>query len=228
MLRTLLIKAGESDRLRRIVSGWRPTRAVVAKFVAGETLEDGLAAVRTVAQTQRTVTLDYLGESVTEAGAARPQPALSRGPGAHRRGRAACRRVRQADADGPAAGPQLARELLGRDRARPRARAASTSRWTWRAATSPRRRSRWSSSCARAGRTYVGCAVQSYLHRTRADVERLSDGRREPAAVQGRVRRACGRRVPEPRARSTPATRAAPTTCCATARIRDSRRTTTG
>ena len=80
MLRTLLIKAGESDRLRRIVSGWRPTRAVVAKFVAGESLADGLAAVRTVAQTQRTATLDYLGEAVTRRAPPRPQPACTTRP----------------------------------------------------------------------------------------------------------------------------------------------------
>ena len=175
MLRTLLIKAGESDRLRRIVSGWRPTRAVVAKFVAGESLEDGLAAVRTVAQTQRTATLDYLGEAVTEAGAAKAAAGVYH---------EALERIGAEGLDcgisvkptqmGLLLDPQLARDLLA-------ALCADAARAGVHVTLDMEDHEVTDATIElveelRAGRPDldVGCAVQAYLHRTRADVERLS------------------------------------------------------
>jgi proline dehydrogenase len=47
------------------VTGTPVTRAVVDRFVAGETLDDALAAVRTLTGDGLAVTLDHLGEDVT-------------------------------------------------------------------------------------------------------------------------------------------------------------------
>ena len=65
MLRITLIKASESRWLHDRVAAFPPTRRVVDKFVAGEGLDDGLAAVRALARQSLTGTLDYLGEAVT-------------------------------------------------------------------------------------------------------------------------------------------------------------------
>jgi proline dehydrogenase len=71
VLRTLLIKAGESPTLRRQVMQRTLSRKVAYKFVAGETLEQGLEATRALALSGRSVTLDYLGESVSTESEAR-------------------------------------------------------------------------------------------------------------------------------------------------------------
>ena len=64
---TLLLGASRRPGLRRLVTGTPVTRRVVDRFVAGETLEDALAAVRALAADGVTVTLDHLGEHVTTA-----------------------------------------------------------------------------------------------------------------------------------------------------------------
>jgi proline dehydrogenase len=70
-LRTVLIRASDSPRLRRQAAERRRIRDLVARFVAGETLDEGLAVAARLNEQGRSVTLDYLGESVTDAGEAR-------------------------------------------------------------------------------------------------------------------------------------------------------------
>ena len=70
-MRTLLIKASESAMLKRQIAGRRITRSIAMRFVAGETLDEGIAVSRALAASGKTVTLDYLGESVTDEAAAR-------------------------------------------------------------------------------------------------------------------------------------------------------------
>jgi proline dehydrogenase len=60
-----LLAASRRPALRRAVVGTRATRAVVDRFVAGETLDDALGAVRALAADGIVVTLDHLGEDVT-------------------------------------------------------------------------------------------------------------------------------------------------------------------
>ncbi|MGY1810359.1 proline dehydrogenase family protein [Blastococcus sp. SYSU D00669] len=61
-----LLAASRRPALRRLVLRTPATRRVVDRFVAGETLEDALAAVRALAADGITITLDHLGEDVTD------------------------------------------------------------------------------------------------------------------------------------------------------------------
>jgi len=66
-----LLAASRRPALRRAVVGTRATKRVVDRFVAGETLEDALAAVRALSADGISVTLDHLGEDVTDRGEAK-------------------------------------------------------------------------------------------------------------------------------------------------------------
>src|SRR3954469_23050107 len=66
-----LLAASRRPALRRLVVGTPATRRVVDRFVAGETLDDALAAVRALADDGISVTLDHLGEDVTDRGEAK-------------------------------------------------------------------------------------------------------------------------------------------------------------
>jgi proline dehydrogenase len=60
-----LLAASSRPGLRRAVTGNPATRRVVDRFVAGETLDDALAAVRALSADGVLVTLDHLGEDIT-------------------------------------------------------------------------------------------------------------------------------------------------------------------
>ena len=55
------------DPVRRLVTGTRLGRLVALRFVAGESLEEGLAAARALAHRKIRAMLDHLGENVTSA-----------------------------------------------------------------------------------------------------------------------------------------------------------------
>ena len=61
-----LLAAAARPGLRRAVTGNPATRRVVDRFVAGETLDDALTAVRALAGNGVLVTLDHLGEDITD------------------------------------------------------------------------------------------------------------------------------------------------------------------
>ncbi|MGY1745115.1 proline dehydrogenase family protein [Blastococcus sp. SYSU D00695] len=69
--RAVLLAASRRPALRRALVGVPATRRVVDRFVAGETLDDALAAVRRLAAAGIAVTLDHLGEDVTDRDRAR-------------------------------------------------------------------------------------------------------------------------------------------------------------
>lgn len=71
MLGPVLLAAARSDGIRRAVAAAPFTRPVVDRFVAGEGLDDALAAVRALTGRGLTVTLDHLGEGVTDPAEAR-------------------------------------------------------------------------------------------------------------------------------------------------------------
>jgi proline dehydrogenase len=71
MLRQTLIAAGGNRFLERQATTRALTRRIALRFIAGETLDDGLAAVRVVAANGKTATLDFLGEAVTGPDGAR-------------------------------------------------------------------------------------------------------------------------------------------------------------
>ncbi len=61
-----LLAASRRPGLRRLVTGNLATRRVVDRFVAGETLADALGVVRALTADGIAVTLDHLGEDITE------------------------------------------------------------------------------------------------------------------------------------------------------------------
>ena len=64
--KALLLGASRRPELRRLVTGNPATRRVVDRFVAGEALDEVLAVVRSVTGEGIAVTLDHLGEGVTD------------------------------------------------------------------------------------------------------------------------------------------------------------------
>ncbi|UED86825.1 proline dehydrogenase family protein [Streptomyces profundus] len=66
MLGPVLLAAAGSDRIRRLVSSASLTRPVVDRFIAGDQVSDALDTTRTLLDQGMTVTLDRLGESVTD------------------------------------------------------------------------------------------------------------------------------------------------------------------
>lgn len=66
MLGPVLLAASRSDAIRRIVSAAPVTRPVVDRFVAGEVLDESMAVVRSLNQRGMEVTLDHLGEDITD------------------------------------------------------------------------------------------------------------------------------------------------------------------
>lgn len=64
MLRTILLKLSASQGLARWVTSNPRAHRMVRRFVAGETLDEALAAARATNETLRLVSLDVLGEHV--------------------------------------------------------------------------------------------------------------------------------------------------------------------
>src|ERR1700729_85738 len=59
--------AAASERVRETVMGSTATRAIVERYVAGESSEDAVAVARALRSDGLLVTLDYLGEDTTDA-----------------------------------------------------------------------------------------------------------------------------------------------------------------
>jgi proline dehydrogenase len=73
VLRDTLIMLSNSPTARRLVKSAPGARTMARRFVAGETIDDGVTATRLINRSGASVSLDYLGESVsnrTEARAA--------------------------------------------------------------------------------------------------------------------------------------------------------------
>jgi proline dehydrogenase len=67
MLRRTLLAASGSDQVRGLLTGTSATRAMVARYVAGETTDDAVRAAGELRAAGLLVTLDYLGEDTTDA-----------------------------------------------------------------------------------------------------------------------------------------------------------------
>jgi proline dehydrogenase len=65
-VRPAILAASRSDRLRRTAERLPVTRQVVHRFVPGETLEHVLHSVAALRDSGRMVSIDYLGEGVTD------------------------------------------------------------------------------------------------------------------------------------------------------------------
>ncbi|MGW1379221.1 proline dehydrogenase family protein [Streptomyces sp. NPDC002446] len=66
MLGPVLLAAARSDSIRRVVAAAPVTRPVVDRFIAGERLDESMVAVRALAARGMEVTLDHLGEDITD------------------------------------------------------------------------------------------------------------------------------------------------------------------
>jgi proline dehydrogenase len=67
MLRNALLAVAASERIRELVTKTPATRALVYRYVAGESSEDAVAVARALRSAGLLVTLDYLGEDTTDA-----------------------------------------------------------------------------------------------------------------------------------------------------------------
>jgi proline dehydrogenase len=67
MLRSVILAAARSRRVERLVETAPPSRALVRRFIAGDTADDALASTRRLVSDGLAVTLDYLGEATTTA-----------------------------------------------------------------------------------------------------------------------------------------------------------------
>jgi proline dehydrogenase len=68
--RPVILAAARSDGLRRVSERMPVTREVVHRFVPGETVPEALSSVGELRESRRFVSVDYLGEDVTDADAA--------------------------------------------------------------------------------------------------------------------------------------------------------------
>jgi proline dehydrogenase len=64
VLRSTLIALSQSERMRRLMTGFGPARRMSRRFVAGETLDEAIGVVRQLNQRGIRATLDHLGENV--------------------------------------------------------------------------------------------------------------------------------------------------------------------
>ena len=65
LTRSLFLALSRSGSLQRLSAGLPPMRAMVRRFVAGETLQEAVAAVQALNDAGLLATLDHLGENVT-------------------------------------------------------------------------------------------------------------------------------------------------------------------
>lgn len=68
--RPVILAAGRQEGLRRIAERLPVTRKVVHRFVPGEGIADVMSSVEELRDSRRLVSIDYLGEDVTDADAA--------------------------------------------------------------------------------------------------------------------------------------------------------------
>ncbi len=174
MVSRTLLRAADSERLRRWAAGNPLARRVALRFVAGDRLEDGIAAARQLAGRGRLLTLDLVGEHVRSPGDAT----------AARDGYAAV--LAAVDREALPAGISVKPSQLGGgvalelalDLLRPLAVVSGalgvhlTLDMEDHTTTEPTMT--LVEKLHAEGHVHVGCAVQAHLHRTPADLARLS------------------------------------------------------
>jgi proline dehydrogenase len=62
MLRSILIYLSQANWARKIVTSWSFARKAASRFIAGETLDDAIAVIKTLNANNINATLDHLGE----------------------------------------------------------------------------------------------------------------------------------------------------------------------
>lgn len=174
MLRRTLVAASRSAMLRRVATEVPIARNVAQRFVAGETLDDALTAARELNAKGFSATLDYLGEAVSDEAVARRSAdvyleALRRID----EERLACSVSVKPTQLGLDVAVELCDELVGS--------VCSEAARCGTHVTIDMEGSDYTQATVdlvvrlrEAGHGNVGCAVQTYLHRTTDDVRRLT------------------------------------------------------
>ena len=67
MLRRALLAVAASEQIRELVTATPATRAVVGRYVAGDSISDAVRVARSLRAAGLLVTLDYLGEDATDS-----------------------------------------------------------------------------------------------------------------------------------------------------------------
>ncbi len=175
MVSTLLVRASESERLARFATNNRVARLISRPFIAGSTVAEGIAAARDLVAAGRTVSLDLVGEHVTS------ETEADRATDGYEATIAA-----MAEAElrsGVSIKPSQLGTELDVDRARARlTRLAEEAGAADLHVTLDMEDSSTTETTVKLvealhgdGHTHVGCALQTALHRTPDDVERLNE-----------------------------------------------------
>ncbi|MFC5907270.1 proline dehydrogenase family protein [Streptacidiphilus monticola] len=67
MLRATLLAASRSPQSRKLIEALPPTRAIVKRFVAGDSLDEAVTVTDELVGAGRRITLDHLGEDTSDA-----------------------------------------------------------------------------------------------------------------------------------------------------------------
>lgn len=171
-LRGAILKVANRSPVRRMVTGGIGRR-VALRFVAGEELEDALEVVKVLNGRGMSVSLDYLGENVTDAGTAQAATDVYRAG------------IERIEAAGLRANISVKLTQMGLDidpefalgnAAVVVARAAEADTSVTLDMEDHRYTDRTIDTCLRLAHRYpgrIGVAIQAYLYRTPEDLERL-------------------------------------------------------
>ena len=174
MLRWLLIRASSSDGLADLTRSSGLAGRVVTRYIAGESVDEGLAAARALVADGATLTLDHVGEFITSRQQAEAAAEVYRTLLDH------------IGTEGLPAGISVKPTQLGllldrtacnaliEDLAKRAAGAGVHVTLDMEDHTVAEATVRLVEEAHATGYTNVGCAVQSYLHRTAEDVRRLT------------------------------------------------------
>lgn len=172
LLRGAILAVANRPSIRRLFTGGAGRR-VALRFVAGEDLDDALAVAKSLRERGFEVSLDYLGENVTDLGAAQAATDVYRTA------------IERVEAAGLRADLSVKLSQLGLDldpevalgnAAIVAARAAEADSTMTLDMEDHRYTDRTIDTCLRLAHRYperIGVAVQTYLYRTPDDVERL-------------------------------------------------------
>jgi proline dehydrogenase len=175
VLRRALVAASRSEVLRRVATDVPVTRGVAQRFVAGEQPEDALRVARELDDAGLRVSLDHLGESVTDEEPARRAAAvyvdlLAR---LEAEGLGDCSVSVKPSQLGLDVSLALCRELVA-EIGTAAARAGTHVTIDMEGSAYTQATVDLVVALRRAGHDNVGCAVQTYLHRTLDDVRHLT------------------------------------------------------
>lgn len=188
MLKGLFVFLSRADWAQRLITRWRFAWRTASRFVAGETLEEALQAVRRLNQLGMTATLDHLGEDTTSMAEARQA------------GQEALRILQEIDRTGICCNVSIKLSQLGlrldEEGCRRLLIEILEAARAWRnfiridmedsTLVEPTLSLyRWA---RRQGFDNLGIAVQAYLYRSRADLEQLIDLQTRVRLVKGAYR----------------------------------------